>query len=153
MLQTMVGGVLVEGWNVGWEDWFGKWKEDVFDFVTPYPDFDIQMLSDYAKSKNVSLIMHHETSASATNYERHQDAALDLMKKYGYPAAKSGYVGRIIPRGEHHDGQWMVNHYNRTAANFLENIGWRLKLDEAWNSTHGAQAILLTMRPFYLSQD
>lgn len=120
------GGVLVEGWNVGWEDWFGKWKEDVFDFVTPYPDFDIQMLSDYAKSKNVSLIMHHETSASATNYERHQDAALDLMKKYGYPAAKSGYVGRIIPRGEHHDGQWMVNHYNRTAANFLKN---KLMLD------------------------
>ncbi len=115
------GGVLVEGWNVGWEDWFGKWKEEVFDFVTPYPDFDLRMLNDYAKSKGVGLIMHHETSASATNYERHQDKALALMKEYGYPAAKSGYVGRIIPRGEHHDGQWMVNHYNRTASNFMDN--------------------------------
>lgn len=114
-------GVLIEGWNIGWEDWFGKWKEEVFDFVTPYPDFDIQMLSDYAKSKNVGLIMHHETSAAVASYDRQQDAALELMKKYGYPAAKTGYVGKIIPRGEHHDGQWMVNHYNRTAANFMKN--------------------------------
>lgn len=115
------GGVLIEGWNVGWEDWFGNWKEDVFDFVTPYPDFDVEMLSQYARSKNVGLIMHHETSASASNYERYQDTALAFMKKFGYPAAKTGYVGRIIPRGEHHDGQWMVNHYNRTASNFLKN--------------------------------
>lgn len=113
-------GVLVEGWNVGWEDWFGNWKEDVFNFVTPYPDFDLKEVNDYAKSKGVQLIMHHETSGSVANYERHLDRALDLMKKYGYPAAKSGYVGKIIPRGEFHDGQTMVNHYNFVARRFAD---------------------------------
>jgi hypothetical protein len=114
-------GVLVEGWNVGWEDWFGNWKEEVFDFVTPYPDFDIDAVTAYAKSKNVKMIMHHETSASVANYERHLDRAFDLMKKYDYPAVKSGYVGKIIPRGEFHDGQTMVNHFNfvaRRAADY-----------------------------------
>ena len=113
-------GVLVEGWNVGWEDWFGNWKEDVFDFVTPYPDFDLKEVNDYAKSKGVKMIMHHETSGSVANYERHLDRALELMKKYGYPAAKSGYVGKIIPRGEFHDGQTMVNHFNHVARRFAD---------------------------------
>ena len=108
-------GVLVEGWNVGWEDWFGNWKEEVFDFVTPYPDFDIAAVTAYAKSKNVKMIMHHETSGSVANYERHLDRAFDLVKKLDYPAVKSGYVGKIIPRGEFHDGQTMVNHYNFVA--------------------------------------
>jgi glucan 1,4-alpha-glucosidase len=108
-------GVLVEGWNIGWEDWFGNWKEDVFDFTTPYPDFDLQEVNDYAKSKGIKMIMHHETSSSVANYERHLDRAFNLMKKYDYPALKSGYVGRIIPRGEFHDGQTMVNHYNFVA--------------------------------------
>jgi glucan 1,4-alpha-glucosidase len=108
-------GVLVEGWNTGWEDWFGKWKENVFDFVTPYPDFDVKELQRYAASKNVKLIMHHETSGSVTNYERWMDTAYRFMKANGYDAVKTGYVGKIIPRGEHHDGQWMVNHYNRVA--------------------------------------
>lgn len=108
-------GVLVEGWNVGWEDWFGQWKEEVFDFVTPYPDFDVALLSRYAAEKGVKLIMHHETSASVTNYERRLDSAFRFMKQYGYDAVKTGYVGRIIPRGEPHDGQWMVNHYIRVA--------------------------------------
>jgi len=103
--------VLVEGWNVGWEDWFGKSKDYVFDFVTPYPDFDIKALNEYAHEKGVRLMMHHETSASVRNYERHMEAAYNLMNKYGYNAVKSGYVGNIIPRGEHHYGQWMVNHY------------------------------------------
>ncbi len=103
--------VLVEGWNIGWEDWFGHSKDYVFDFVTPYPDFDIKALNDYAHSKGVKLMMHHETSASVRNYERHLEAAYDLMDKYGYNAVKSGYVGDIIPRGEHHYGQWMNNHY------------------------------------------
>jgi len=107
--------VLVEGWNTGWEDWFGQWKEDVFDFVTPYPDFNVKELSTYAKSKGVKIIMHHETSASVTNYERWMDTAYRFMKKYGYDAVKTGYVGRIIPRGEHHDGQWMIRHYERVA--------------------------------------
>jgi hypothetical protein len=107
--------VLVEGWNTGWEDWFGKWKEDVFDFVTPYPDYDIAALAAYAKEKNVRIMMHHETSSSVTNYERHMDKAYALMKKYGMNAVKSGYVGKIIPRGEHHDGQWMIRHYERVA--------------------------------------
>lgn len=114
-------GVLVEGWNTGWEDWFGNWKEEVFDFVTPYPDFDIDAVTAYAKSKNVKMIMHHETSGSVANYERHLDRAFDLMKKYDYPAVKSGYVGKIIPRGEFHDGQTMVNHFNfvaRRAADY-----------------------------------
>ena len=103
--------VLVEGWNVGWEDWANKWKRDVFDFVTPYPDFDIKMLNDYAHSKGVKLLMHHETSSSTQNYERHLNDAFDLMKKYGYDAVKTGYVGDIIPRGDHHYSQSMNNHY------------------------------------------
>ena len=103
--------LLVEGWNEGWEDWFGNSKDYVFDFVTPYPDFDIKMLNDYAHSKGMRLMMHHETSSSARNYERHLEAAYQLMNKYGYNSVKSGYVGNIIPRGEHHYGQWMVNHY------------------------------------------
>lgn len=108
-------GVLVEGWNTGWEDWFGQWKEDVFDFVTPYPDFDVKELSAYAKKKGVKIIMHHETSASVTNYERWMDTAYRFMINNGYNSVKTGYVGRIIPRGEHHDGQWMVRHYERVA--------------------------------------
>lgn len=103
--------VLVEGWNVGWEDWFGKSKDYVFDFVTPYPDFDIDYLNEYAHSKGVRLMMHHETSGSVRNYERHMEAAYNLMDKYGYNAVKSGYVGNMIPRGEHHYGQWLNNHY------------------------------------------
>lgn len=105
--------VLIEGWNIGWEDWFGNWKENVFDFVTPYPDFDVEEVSRYAKEKGVELIMHHETSSSVTNYERRMHDAFEFVKKYGYTAIKTGYVGPIIPRGEHHDGQWMVNHYIR----------------------------------------
>lgn len=103
--------VLVEGWNEGWEDWFGHQKDDVFDFVTPYPDFDIKALNDYAHSKGVRLMMHHETSSSVRNYERHMEEAYSLMNKYGYNSVKSGYVGDIVPRGEHHYGQWLVNHY------------------------------------------
>lgn len=103
--------VLVEGWNVGWEDWANCNKDYVFDFVTPYPDFDIKALNDYAHSKGVKLLMHHETSSSVRNYERHMDAAYSLMEKYGYDAVKSGYVGDILPLGEHHYGQWLVNHY------------------------------------------
>jgi hypothetical protein len=110
-----INSVLVEGWNAGWEDWFGQWKENVFDFVTAYPDFNVTELSNYARSKGVKLIMHHETSASVTNYERWMDTAYRFMKKFGYDAVKTGYVGRIIPRGEHHDGQWMINHYNYVA--------------------------------------
>jgi hypothetical protein len=103
--------VLVEGWNIGWEDWAGNSKFDVFDFVTPYPDFDIKALNDYAHSKGVKLLMHHETSSSVINYERHMEDAYTLMNKYGYDAVKSGYVGDIIPRGEHHYSQNMINHY------------------------------------------
>lgn len=103
--------VLVEGWNVGWEDWAGCWKQDVFDFVTPYPDFDIKYLNDYAHSKGVKLLMHNETSSSTINYERHLEDALNLMNKYGYDAVKTGYVGDIIPRGDHHFSQSMNNHY------------------------------------------
>lgn len=103
--------VLVEGWNEGWEDWFGKSKDDVFDFVTPYPDFDVKEVNAYAASKGVRLMMHHETSSSARNYERHMDKAYQFMNDNGYNAVKSGYVGDIIPRGEHHYGQWMNNHY------------------------------------------
>jgi glucan 1,4-alpha-glucosidase len=103
--------VLVEGWNIGWEDWFGKSKDYVFDFLTPYPDFDVQELHRYAASKGVKMIMHHETSSSVRNYERHLDAAYKFMVDNGYSAVKSGYVGNIIPRGEHHYGQWLVNHY------------------------------------------
>lgn len=103
--------VLVEGWNIGWEDWFGNSKDYVFDFQTPYPDFDIKMLNEYAHSKGVKLMMHHETSSSVRNYERHMEAAYQLMNKYGYNSVKSGYVGNMIPRGEHHYGQWLNNHY------------------------------------------
>ena len=103
--------VLVEGWNVGWEDWANMWKRDVFDFQTPYPDFDIKMLNDYAHSKGVKLLMHHETSSSTQNYERHMEQAFQLMNKYGYDAVKTGYVGDIIPRGDHHYSQSMNNHY------------------------------------------
>src|SRR5574344_938773 len=103
--------VLVEGWNQGWEDWFGHSKYDVFDFVSPYPDFDIKALNDYAHSKGVKLMMHHETSSSTQNYERNIENAYDLMNKYGYDAVKSGYVGDIIPRGEHHYSQTLNNHY------------------------------------------
>ena len=103
--------VLVEGWNEGWEDWFGKTKDYVFDFVTPYPDFDVKELHRYAAAKGVKLMMHHETSASVRNYERHMDKAYQFMVDNGYNSVKSGYVGNIIPRGEHHYGQWLVNHY------------------------------------------
>jgi hypothetical protein len=105
-------GVLVEGWNVGWEDWFGNWKENVFDFVTSYPDFNVEEVQKYAESKGVKMIMHHETSGSVSNYERRLDRAFSFMKKHNYDAVKSGYVGKIIPRGEWHDGQAMVNHFN-----------------------------------------
>ena len=103
--------VLVEGWNIGWEDWFGNFKEDVFDFVTPYPDFDLQGIRDYARSKGVKMVMHHETSGAVRNYERRMDAAYQFMVDNGYEAVKSGYVGDIIPKGEHHYTQRMVNHY------------------------------------------
>ena len=118
--------VLVEGWNTGWEDWFGQYKENVFDFVTPYPDFDVKELHKYAASKKVKLIMHHETSGSVTNYERQMDTAYRFMKANGYDAVKTGYVGHIIPRGEHHDGQWMVNHYVRVAQ---KTAAYKIMLD------------------------
>lgn len=104
-------GVLVEGWNIGWEDWFGNSKDYVFDFMTPYPDFDLIGIKNYAKEKGVEMIMHHETSASVRNYERHLDQAYQFMKDHGYNSVKSGYVGDILPRGENHYSQWMVNHY------------------------------------------
>ena len=103
--------VLVEGWNEGWEDWFGKQKDYVFDFVTPYPDFDIAEISRYAKEKGVKMIMHHETSSSTVNYERHLEQAYELMNKWGYTSVKSGYVGDIVPYGEHHYSQPLNNHY------------------------------------------
>ncbi|HTD99448.1 MAG TPA: glycoside hydrolase family 97 protein [Mucilaginibacter sp.] len=121
-----IQGVLVEGWNVGWEDWFGNWKENVFSFVTPYPDFDLKELTSYATSKGVHLIMHNETSGSATDYERQMDTAYRFMNKFGYTSVKTGYVGKIIPRGEHHDGQWMVNHYIRVAQKAAD---YRVMLD------------------------
>ncbi len=104
-------GVLVEGWNIGWEDWFGHSKDYVFDFITPYPDFDVDELHKYAKTRDVQMIMHHETSSSVRNYERHMDEAYQFMKDHDYHAVKSGYVGDILPRGENHYSQWMVNHY------------------------------------------
>jgi len=106
-----IDAVLVEGWNIGWEDWFGNSKDYVFDFVTPYPDFDVIEIRDYAKSKGVEMIMHHETSSSTRNYERHMDTAYKFMKENGYNAVKSGYVGPILPRGENHYSQWILNHY------------------------------------------
>jgi len=124
--QQGIDGLLVEGWNTGWEEWFGNWKENVFDFVTPYPDFDLKELTQYAKAKNVKLIMHHETSGSATNYEQKMDTAYRMMNQYGYTAVKSGYVGKIIPRGEFHDGQWMINHYIRAAQKTAD---YRIMID------------------------
>jgi len=109
--QHHLDAVLVEGWNTGWEDWFGQSKDYVFDFVTPYPDFDVQELHRYAASKGIKIIMHHETSGSVRNYERHLDKAYKFMADNGYNAVKSGYVGNILPRGEHHYGQWLNNHY------------------------------------------
>ncbi|MFC2355080.1 MAG: glycoside hydrolase family 97 catalytic domain-containing protein, partial [Capnocytophaga ochracea] len=103
--------VLVEGWNIGWEDWFGHKKDYVFDFITPYPDFDLKALNDYAHSKGVKLMMHHETSGSTRNYERHMKAAYELMNQYGYNSVKTGYVGDILPVGEHHYSQSTINHY------------------------------------------
>ena len=103
--------VLVEGWNIGWEDWFGNSKDYVFDFVTPYPDFDVKAIQEYARQKGVKMIMHHETSSSVRNYERHMDTAYKFMKAHGYDAVKSGYVGDILPRGENHYSQWIINHY------------------------------------------
>ena len=104
-------GVLVEGWNVGWEDWYGNMKDYVFDFVTPYPDFDVEEIEKYAAEKGIKMIMHHETSASVRNYERHMEKAYQFMNDHGYPAVKSGYVGNIIPKGNNHYNQWMINHY------------------------------------------
>ncbi len=115
-----IQGVLVEGWNLGWESWFGNWKEHVFDFTKPYPDFDIVELTNYAASKKVNLIMHNETSGSATDYERQMDTAYRFMNLFGYKSVKTGYVGKIIPRGEHHDGQWMIDHYLRVANKAAE---------------------------------
>ncbi|SDQ55725.1 glycoside hydrolase family 97 protein [Flagellimonas zhangzhouensis] len=109
--ENGMDAVLVEGWNVGWEDWFGHHKDDVFDFVTPYPDFDVAELRDYAKSKDVKLVMHHETSGAVRNYERHLDQAYTFMNDNGYDAVKSGYVGDILPKGQNHYNQWAVNHY------------------------------------------
>ena len=103
--------LLIEGWNIGWEDWFGHQKDYVFDFVTPYPDFDLKGLNEYAHSKGMKLMMHHETSSSTRNYERHMEAAYSFMNRYGYDAVKSGYVGNMLPYGEHHYGQWLNNHY------------------------------------------
>ena len=104
-------GVLVEGWNVGWEDWFGQAKDHVFDFITPYPDFNVTVIREYAKSKGVKMIMHHETSGSTRNYERYLDTAFRFMKENNYDAVKTGYVGNILPRGEYHYSQWINNHY------------------------------------------
>ncbi|WP_158826652.1 glycoside hydrolase family 97 protein [Mucilaginibacter lacusdianchii] len=112
--QQGIQGLLVEGWNTGWEEW-GAEKEDKFSMVTPYPDFDINEITRYAKAKGVMMIMHNETGGGATSYERQMDTAFRFMNKYGYTSVKTGYVGRIVPRGEHHDGQWMVNHYIRAA--------------------------------------
>ena len=106
-----IDAVLVEGWNTGWEDWYGHSKDYVFDFVTPYPDFNLDYIREYAKSKGVKMVMHHETSASVRNYERQMDTAYKFMKNNGYDVVKSGYVGSIVPRGENHYSQWLVNHY------------------------------------------
>jgi glucan 1,4-alpha-glucosidase len=111
-----IKGLLVEGWNTGWEEWFGNWYGHHFDFVTPYPDFDVKAITAYSKQKGVQMIMHNETSGDASTYERQMDTAFRFMNKYGYTSVKTGYVGNIIPRGEHHDGQWMVDHYVRAAT-------------------------------------
>jgi len=110
-----IKGLLVEGWNTGWEEWYGNWNGGPFDFVTPYPDFDVKGITQYAKQKGVNMIMHNETSADASTYERQMDTAFRFMNKYGYTSVKTGYVGSIVPRGEHHDGQWMIDHYVRAA--------------------------------------
>ncbi len=112
--QNGIAGLLVEGWNTGWEAWYGNWHGRHFDFVTPYPDFDVQAIQAYAASRGVQMIMHNETSADAATYDQQMDTAFRFMNRFGYPAVKTGYVGRIIPRGEHHDGQWMINHYQRS---------------------------------------
>ncbi|SHL23519.1 Glycosyl-hydrolase 97 C-terminal, oligomerisation [Chitinophaga jiangningensis] len=126
--------VLVEGWNVGWEDWFGNSKDYVFDFVTPYPDFDVKGLQAYAASKGVKIIMHHETSGSVRNYERHMDTAYKFMRDNGYNAVKSGYVGNILPRGEHHYSQWILNHY-QTAIEKAADYGIMVNAHEAVRPT------------------
>ncbi len=113
--KNAIKGLLVEGWNIGWEEWTGVHKEDNFDFVTPYPDFDVKEIAKYAKAKGVEMIMHNETGSSAANYDRHMDTAFRFMNQFGYKSVKTGYVGMIIPNGEHHDGQWMMNHYERAA--------------------------------------
>ncbi|WP_069659901.1 glycoside hydrolase family 97 protein [Arcticibacter eurypsychrophilus] len=110
-----IKGLLVEGWNTGWEEWTGNWKENNFDYVTPYPDFNVEEITEYAKQKGVEMIMHNETGGSATNYDRHLDTAFRFMNKYSYKSVKTGYVGQITPRGEHHDGQWMIEHFVRVA--------------------------------------
>lgn len=109
-----IEGLLVEGWNTGWEAWYGNWQGKHFDFVTPYPDFNVAEIQQYAKQKNVQMIMHNETSADAATYDQQMDTAFQFMNRFGYSSVKTGYVGQIIPRGEHHDGQWMVNHYIRS---------------------------------------
>ena len=114
-------GVLVEGWNEGWETWFGRMKDEVFDFAKPYPDYDIATLSKYAKEKGVRLIMHHETGSAVPSYERQMDKAYAFMNKYDINTVKTGYVGKVIPRGEWHDGQWMTNHYVRVAERTARN--------------------------------
>lgn len=113
--QNGIQGLLVEGWNKGWEEWTGEWQDENFDYVTPNPDFDLNEITNYAKQKGVQMIMHNETGASAANYDRRLDTAFRLMNKFGYHSVKTGYVGKITPHGEHHDGQWMVNHYERVA--------------------------------------
>jgi hypothetical protein len=113
--KNNIKGLLVEGWNTGWEEWYGNWIEGHFDFITPYPDFDVKEIQAYAKEKGVQMIMHNETSAGAAAYERQLDTAFRFMNQFGYTAVKTGYVGQVIPRGEHHDGQWMINHYLHTA--------------------------------------
>ena len=115
-----IKGVLVEGWNKGWEEWTGNWKEENFDYVSSYPDFDVAGIAAYAKRKDVQMIMHNETGGSAANYDRRLDTAFRFMNRYNYPAVKTGYVGSIMPKGEHHDGQWMINHFIRTAKKAAE---------------------------------
>jgi glucan 1,4-alpha-glucosidase len=110
-----IRGLLVEGWNTGWEEWYGHWNGKNFDFVTPYPDFDVKEIENYSKQKGVQMIMHNETSGDAATYDQQMDTAFQFMNRFGYNSVKTGYVGKIIPRGEHHDGQWMANHYIRAA--------------------------------------
>jgi hypothetical protein len=113
--ENGIRGLLVEGWNTGWEEWYGHWNGKNFDFVTPYPDFNVKEIENYSKQKGVQMIMHNETSADAATYDQQMDTAFRFMNKFGYNSVKTGYVGKIIPRGEHHDGQWMINHYIRAA--------------------------------------